>query len=329
MLLFGCARAEAPDPRWFSGLYTFAIAHDLRVEKLPGTDSYKLANDRVELVIVAGSNQITANGQPRMLARSPMVYQGSVYVPTELENHIVFAPPSPAIPSPGSTRGGARRKKPELVVIDPGHGGKDAGACGRFLKEKEINLAIALELGRYLTARGVRVAYTREDDRFIPLDERAMIANKAGADLFVCIHTNATRSGTARGFELYYVDDKYSSSERAKWLRGLSIPARYGCRGRQDELIRTIVYSILLEEGKVASRELVESVKRSMDAVTASPNRGGRPGPWRVMRLVHMPHVFVEVGFVSNPEEERQLSSLSYRRSLGEAIGKGILDLYP
>lgn len=314
-LLLDCLEAKAPDLDEYDGLYCFARRNGLKVDKLSQTPFYRLRGGKLRLTLNPGSKLIVVNGEVKKLSRAPVLYKGSVYVPVELRKYLRTAPP--AIVS---------KPRRRLVVIDPGHGGRDPGAVGRYLKEKDVNLWIALELGRILKAHRFDVIYTRTDDTFLPLDERAMIANKAGADLFVCIHTNASRARGARGFELYYVDGKHSPLERAEWLSGLSIPSRYRCQGESNPIIRRILYAILLEESRTESRKLANSTKLTLSRVCLSRNPAIREGPWRVLRLTAMPHIFVEVGFISNSLDERLLASRNYRRRLAEAIAQGLLN---
>lgn len=128
------------------------------------------------------------------------------------------------------------------LVIDPGHGGHDVGARGAISKEKNINLSVALQFGKYVERNmpDVRVIYTRKTDVFIPLKQRANIANRANADLFISVHTNALPAGKiARGFETYTLgmhrakDNLDVASERtplSRWRRAISIPIRVSTR---------------------------------------------------------------------------------------------------
>ena len=114
-------------------------------------------------------------------------------------------------------------EKPFVVVLDAGHGGKDAGAIGYSLKlkEKNVNLKTVLKLGKLLEKEeNVKVIYTRKKDVFIPLDERAQIANRAKADLFISIHTNSAQSRSAKGTETYTVGSSSANLEVAKRERG-------------------------------------------------------------------------------------------------------------
>jgi len=218
------------------------------------------------------------------------------------------------------------------VVIDPGHGGKDPGAIGvGGLLEKDVNLRIGLMLRDKLRQMGYRVIMTREDDTFIELEERAAVANRVGADLFISIHANSSRSPSARGVETYYVDDRgpYSATARAMMaLRSAqsSPPSQVlGTDAPLTGLAKAVLYGALLEEFRKESRELALAVQSSLSGILGVPNRGahGNKG-LRVLRYSRCPGILVEVGFLSNPQTAAKLRSSAYCDRIAGAIASAV-----
>jgi N-acetylmuramoyl-L-alanine amidase len=169
----------------------------------------------------------TGTGHPRVVAPQPMVVIPPVETPTP-------APVQPQYPTGSGT-----------VVIDPGHGGKDSGTLGcssATMSEKEINIVIALEVARNLRSRGFNVIMTRSDDRFIELDERAGISNRAGADLFVAIHIDASSNHGATGSTVYISRSPGSRSvSAAESVRAALMSGGVKCNGVKHAGYRVLV----------------------------------------------------------------------------------------
>jgi N-acetylmuramoyl-L-alanine amidase len=236
---------------------------------------------------------------------------------------IDVADDSPAASRPAvAKREGAKRR----VVIDPGHGGKDVGACGPSgTYEKDIALAIAKLAAEQLEASGVEVQLTRNDDTFISLEERTAIANKTDADLFVSIHLNAAKKSAARGIETYYLD---TTSNRY----AIRLAAREN-RTSEDRVSDTEL-ALADHETKAAVKEakklatlvqknVFESV-RSVDKGTR--NHGVKSSLFYVLLGARMPAVLVETGFISNPAEEKLLKTATHQRNVARAITRAVLE---
>ncbi|NOZ21706.1 MAG: hypothetical protein GXP25_11550 [Planctomycetes bacterium] len=217
------------------------------------------------------------------------------------------------------------------VVIDPGHGGKDPGALGCYgVKEKNVVLAIGLELKRILASKKLDVVMTREDDTFISLDDRPMIANRERADLFISIHANASRSSGAHGFETYYVEDRGPYSTIARGLMAARIadpsPKAIGCEAVLSSVAKAIVFCALMEEYRIESYELARCIQSSLGGVLSTENRGAKTNhPLRVLRKSHCPGVLVEIGFVTNPGTARRLQNPRHIHKIAEGIADGIM----
>jgi N-acetylmuramoyl-L-alanine amidase len=208
------------------------------------------------------------------------------------------------------------------IVLDAGHGGWDLGTVGRQgLTEKDLVLDVTRRLGRLLQTRlGSEVLFTRTGDTYLPLDQRADIANQAQADLFVSIHANYSNSTAARGVETYYTNL-------------FSAPGSREAEKHEDgTFARLTPVSLSIEElhEKIEeSRRLAESIQRSLYATLAvnSPdirNRGIKDSAFVVLTGTTMPAILTEISFVSSPDDERNLQSSTYRQQIAEALYKGI-----
>ena len=203
------------------------------------------------------------------------------------------------------------------VVIDPGHGGRDPGAIGvRSGYEKTVNLLTAEIAAARLRAAGVRVTMTRSSDVFIPLNERAAIGNRAGADAFISIHADSNGSSAPRGFSVYVCHTKpsYSDSARASKIFGecgLSVAA---CRAE-------------LGRNRALSGQLASLIRLELGEATEAPDRGTHLGAFRVLERSLCPAVLVELGFMSNPHENARLLEAGYQDRLGSAIAAATLRL--
>jgi N-acetylmuramoyl-L-alanine amidase/putative methionine-R-sulfoxide reductase with GAF domain len=207
------------------------------------------------------------------------------------------------------------------IVVDAGHGGWDLGTVGRKgLLEKDLVLEIAQRLGKLLESRlGAEVILTRNDDNYIPLDERAGKANQAQADLFVSVHANYSDLPSARGVETYYTN--LFSSPNSKDLE---------TRDPDRKSTNSATLSAAdLHEKIEQSRRLAASVQRSLYGTLAAQNpglrdRGVKAASYVVLTETAMPGILAEVSFVSSPTDEQKLRSDGYREQIAEALYKGI-----
>jgi len=210
------------------------------------------------------------------------------------------------------------------IVLDPGHGGKDPGAIGPTgLKEKEVTLAIAKELARLLRREGLEVYLTRKDDRFIPLDRRAEIANQLKGDIFLSIHANAGFSRKAGGIETFF-NSRYSYGKGAEEVAARE-NAAFGSTATPEE-VRAIVWDLIQDQYRAESNELSHSIQRYLVQATNLEDRGVKSARFYVLRGAAMPAALVEVGFISNPWEERLLKRDSFRKKVALGIFRGLMD---
>jgi N-acetylmuramoyl-L-alanine amidase len=227
------------------------------------------------------------------------------------------------VPPPTSEDLQLRARVPKMrIVVDAGHGGWDLGTVGRRgLLEKDLVLEIAQRLGKLLESRlGAEVILTRNDDNYIPLDERAGMANQAQADLFVSVHANYSDLPSARGVETYYTN--FFSSPSAKDLE-MRDP------DHSKSATAAVLSAAELHEKIEQSRRLAASVQRSLYGTLAVENpglrdRGVKEASYVVLTETEMPGILAEVSFVSSPTDEQKLRSDGYREQIAEALYKGI-----
>lgn len=215
------------------------------------------------------------------------------------------------------------------LVIDAGHGGKDPGTIGKYSKEKTIALNVALAFGRYVEKNcpDVKVIYTRKTDVFIPLKERAAIANRNKADLFVSVHVNSVQSKKpVTGLETYTMgmrrsDEKLSAAMRENEV--ILIESNYkqnysGYDPRSPESM--IMFEFINEKNMAESVEMAQLIQRNVCSTAGRPNKGVKQDVFLVLRETSMPACLVEVGYISTPSEERYLND----KNNIDAMGRGL-----
>lgn len=215
-----------------------------------------------------------------------------------------------------------------LVVIDPGHGGKDPGASGFGLKEKDVVLGLAKALRDRLVAEGgIRVALTREDDRFLVLGERPEIARRMGADLFISIHADsAGEVEGVRGASIYTLSEQASSQAAARFAERENAADRVNGVVIADQ--SSAVGTILIE---LAQRRVQENsaefsgliVREGADALAFHP-QARRSAALAVLRAPDVPAVLFESGFITNPDEARRLTSEEGKARFAESMARAI-----
>jgi N-acetylmuramoyl-L-alanine amidase len=211
------------------------------------------------------------------------------------------------------------------VVIDAGHGGHDTGTIGpNGLLEKDLVLDVALRLGKLINQRlGATVVYTRADDTFIPLEQRTKIANQEKADLFISIHANSSPEPSATGVETYFFNLTADKS-------GLDLATRENAASSSSiSDLNELLHKAVLQTKKEESREFAQDVQAALWTASVKMNsksrdRGVRAAPFVVLIGAGMPSILAEVGFVSNPHDEKLLKRNDERQHIAEALCKGI-----
>lgn len=238
------------------------------------------------------------------------------------------APAQPAAPQPGETpplldlppAGGLR-----AIVIDPGHGGDETGAKGpQGVLEKNVTLSVARRLKAALEARlGVRVLLTRDGDQTVPLDQRAALANNNKADLFLSLHANASLRGTVNGAQVFFLSLAEYGDEalRAAQAGPEMLPVLGGGSRDIDVVLWDMAQARHIEQS-AAFAKTVESGLREHVPMNTTPLQ---QAPLRVLVGANMPAVLVEMGFLTNPAQEKQLVADEFQNSLVQALIDGIL----
>jgi N-acetylmuramoyl-L-alanine amidase len=238
------------------------------------------------------------------------------------------APPQPAQPKSDGTHSLTRALGLKIgrIVIDPGHGGHDTGTIGPTgLMEKELCLDIAQRLGKTIKEEmpWVEVHYTREDDTFIPLENRTALANQLKADMFISIHANSSRDRGARGIETYYLS--FASSDEA-----LEVAARENALAQSSihelqDILKQIARNEKIEESRELAQQVQEGLAGRMQRYSRYlKNRGVKKAPFIVLIGANMPSVLTEISFLSNPSDEAALKKPEHRDRVVEGIFKGV-----
>ena len=223
----------------------------------------------------------------------------------------------------------AAGKRKFTLVIDPGHGGHDVGAMGKFSKEKDINLRTALAFGKYVerNCNDVKVIYTRKTDVFVTLHGRAEIANKAKADLFISIHTNSLPGKKiSRGLETYTLGmhraaDNLDVAKRENSVILVEKDYKKHYEGFDPNSSESyIIFEFLQDHNMAKSVELAKLVQSNVCATANRPNKGVKQAGFLVLRETSMPSCLIELGFISTSDEERFLNNETHVDEMARGI---------
>lgn len=247
---------------------------------------------------------------------------GTFLLPAGLHQAMAEAPPRRAHRQP------ARPAHVPLVMLDPGHGGKDPGAIGvSGTYEKHVALATALELRRQLSAGGhYRVALTRARDVFIPLEDRVAEAQAHGAALFVSMHADALGDKAVRGASVYTLSSTASDSQTAALAQRENSADRFAgpaFHGTSPQVAR-ILASLVRQETRIGSSRMARDVVQSLDKDLLMLPNPDRHAGFVVLKSADIPSVLVEMGFMSNPRDEALLRRPDHRRLVAQAMKRAV-----
>jgi N-acetylmuramoyl-L-alanine amidase len=227
-----------------------------------------------------------------------------------------------------SDAGGRPVERFDTVVLDAGHGGGDEGALGPHgLVEKELVLDVGRRLASRLREHQLRVVMTRDDDRFVPLEERFGIANDARGDLFISIHANAAQDRTVSGVETFFLAVDASDEEaRRVALRENEAFGGAAAISEMNDPLNAILGDLITADYLMESNEFARLVQRSLAGERENHSRGVKQAPFVVLQGVQMPSSLVEIGFVTNPAEAKRLRSSRARDAIAAAFVDAVLE---
>jgi N-acetylmuramoyl-L-alanine amidase len=236
-----------------------------------------------------------------------------------------------AAPAPGAVQPLPGLNRPQeapgihTIVIDAGHGGKEVGAVGPTgVFEKNITLAIARKLAASLSSKiGARVVLTRDDDSVVSLDQRTALANQYNADLFLSVHLNAAVVRDAKGSETYFLS-LAASDELAKKAAETENTTAAAAGSTRDADLKLILWDLAQQAYLDESSRFAQAIQEEMNAATGVSNRGVKQAPFKVLVGATMPAALVEVGFISNPEEEAKLQTDAFQDLMVDAVTRAV-----
>lgn len=247
------------------------------------------------------------------------------------------------LPEAAASQGGSVLRQPldprdedrRVVIIDPGHGGVDPGSLGgRRTREKDVTLAIGLALARALEGDpDIEVHLTRDDDTLVPLWERGEIATRLKGDrygIFLSIHANAVNRREVRGVETYFLSEARTEHEaRVAALENSAADLERGrARGPTQGEMDFIISDLLNNDFQHWSSNLAEGLLQELVGVYSGPNRGLKQGPLAVLTNAMMPSALIEVGFITNPQDERLLRDPDYHGEVAEALAQAVREFF-
>jgi N-acetylmuramoyl-L-alanine amidase len=283
------------------------------------------------IILRAGSDRILLNDAEKRLSNPVVFTNSTVYVPESfVRNTLILIMGR----QPAEKSAAVKERKPSgkysirAVVLDAGHGGRDPGAVGRRLrlKERDLTLSIAKKIKGILEDNGIRVVMTRSDDTFIPLRDRPRIANSSGADIFVSVHVNASRSRSLNGFECYYLSEATDDNARAlEAFENATLKTDETASVQHSSALDKTLWDMTLTENRRESAELASHICKSVENSLITRNKGTRTARFYVLKYTRIPAVLVETGYISNKFEELKFRDAGYADRMADVVAKGIL----
>lgn len=300
--------------------FRFTLATDRAVRAIAYQD--RASND----VLLALSYADAAPPAQAVAARGSAPATTTASPPTE---RVASRANSTSASTSGSDADSHERWRLDTVVIDPGHGGKDPGTQGHGLDEKDIVLDVAKILGGYLEEKlGIRVVYTRTDDRFIELHERGRIANEAAGKLFISLHANATRAASVHGTETFFLGQHKTEAARKVMERENRVVNLENDTGRYEALDeeKLVRYALMQSANMRQSEYLASLIEEQFDERVHrdDQSRGVKQAGFQVLWEASMPAVLVELGFLTHSHEAQFLASENGKVYLASAIFRAV-----
>ncbi len=317
----------------------FAEMPRYRIDRQPGSVTVQMTADR--LAVPPQQEKVT-DPLVQDLAISPQQIRVQLVAGAEVQSYVLENPfrivfdvhqpssvetPTTTAPSPSSLPPGIR-----TVVIDPGHGGTETGAIGPSgIQEKELTLALARDLADSLSRLGLRVVLTRTEDVNVPLDTRTPLANQNKGDLFISIHLNSSLGSGAYGTETYILSSEATDSRAARSAADENAGAPEApptpdptVDPQAMEDLQLILWDLAQTHHLGESQRFANMVQGELNQALQLRDRGVKQAPFRVLMGANMPAVLVELGFISNPDEEKKLQDPEYRSGLIQALVRSV-----
>lgn len=336
LLLFACSLAFAA-----ARVDVESIAREVKgsFRWFPVQKTFSIVSAKDTLKFAVGIPYMTRNGRSMEMAQAPQLDNGHIWIAEEDAKKIsskVTAETKPAAPvvvkpkAPKQEIAGTREVR--TIVIDPGHGGKDPGASGKRSQEKDIVLAVAKLLRKNLADEGFNVKLTRSKDVFIELRQRAMLANQWDGDLFISLHCNAIDASEERkriiqGYQFYVLRAPESEEDKAIARRENAVATLYGEKNAKDELspLEWFKLEARLEQYKQTSYLFTEKLLDSFDGGKIKKMNTGVGGAgFMVLVGAMMPAVLIELGFISNEEDEAYMMTAKGQNDLADRIAEAV-----
>lgn len=283
-----------------------------------------LMGDHRRVRSFVGSDLFLVDGHPVRLEGPIIWHRSRLKAPMDFEPKVLAM----ILPSPKVKLRSSVWKKVRRVMIDAGHGGKDPGAMGASgLQEKTVVLDIARRLKRKLEKKGFLVHLTRKGDEFISLQKRTELASRLLPDLFISIHANSSPSRKAHGLEVYslslHLSDQHDESQM-KTNQEIMFSRLSMKKGTPhlDQILTDMLDIHKQRESFILARQIARKTALGIRA----KNRGPKEAKFYVLKNNLMPAILVEVGFLSNPREERLLETVSYRQRIADQLAESLLD---
>ena len=314
------------DDQEFIPLLFVCEAFDVSYTWDPLANKIKLYKQGRLLTLLLNELMVDVNGSITKLQAPPHMYKGTVMVPISIlqlpwwQDTIKSQPVTPVK--------GSNVFIIDKIIIDPGHGGKDCGAISRDgFMEKHLVLDVSRQIKERLKRKGITVLLTRDRDYFVSLTDRAKMVNTSDADLFISIHANAHHDVRANGFEVFYLSNNVDDATRAIEIMENSVIRFEDCNHFPHKMNGDpTLWDIVLTENRRESCELARCVNEGVKDQKLLSNRGVKSARFYVLKWVNKPSILIELGFITNYKEQRNLKRSSYKEQLVDAIVEGILN---
>ncbi len=217
--------------------------------------------------------------------------------------------------------GGHATAEKRIILIDPGHGGKDPGAIARKVREKNVVLSLSKKIADRLQKKGGEVHLTRRGDRFVSLEGRNRVANQKQCDLFLSIHANTARNRKANGIELYYLNKATDAASQKLAARENAALDRK--KGDVDAILSDLLQTAVTEESAEAAQVIQKALTRRLKRYRMTPVKI-KTALFYVLVGAKCPSLLIESGYLTHPEEARRLQNRDYQSHFAEAIAEGV-----